>query len=117
MRLFFRHVTPRLIGESSLPSGCRSRKQNNDSELHQSELKTIGSKHTKNAYDRMEGDTVSVGSEERATAGWRGDTDSERGIVPSMGLVMITKTQSVVIESEAMEGDGRKMSHHITRIQ
>jgi hypothetical protein len=34
-----------------------------------------------------------------------------------MGLGMITKTQSVVIESEAMEGDGREMSHHITRIQ
>jgi hypothetical protein len=86
MRLFFRHVAPRLIGESPLHSGCRSRKQNNDSELHQSELKTIGSKHAKNAYDRMEDDTVSVGSEERAMAGWRGDTDSERGDCAVYGL-------------------------------
>jgi hypothetical protein len=121
MRLFFRHVAPRFIGESSLRSGCRSRKQSNGSELHhQSELKTIGSKHTKkSAYDRMDDDAVSVGSEERATAGWRWDKDLGRGIVPSMGLGVITKTQSVVIDSEAIdiEGDGRKVSHHITHIQ
>jgi hypothetical protein len=42
---------------------------------------------------------------------------SEEGIVPYTGLGKITKTQSVVIESEALGGYGRKVSHHITRIQ
>jgi hypothetical protein len=116
MRLFFRHVAPRLIGESSIRS--RSRKQSNGyaggSQHHQSELKTIGPKHTKNVYDRMEDDNVSVGSEERATAGWQGDQDSVRSIVSSTGLGRITKTQSIVIESEV--ADGRKLSEHLVRI-
>jgi hypothetical protein len=114
MRLFFRHVAPRLIGESSLRS--RSRKQSNGgSQHHQSELKTIGSKHTKKTYDRMDDDVVSVGSEERATAGWHGDKDSERCIVSSTALGRITKTQSVVADNEV--ADGRKMSEHVVHIQ
>jgi hypothetical protein len=106
MRLFFRHVAPRLIGESSLRS--RSRKQSSagyaGGSHHQSELKTIGSRATNKKYRCVEDDTASVGSEERTMAGWRGDRDSERGIFVSGNAGGITKTSSVVIESELFEG-------------
>ncbi|CAN9134237.1 unnamed protein product [Alternaria alternata] len=102
MRLFFRHVAPRLIGESSLRS--RSRKQNSTGygggSHHQLELKTIGSRAMNKKFEYVEDDTVSVGSEERTTAGWRGDRDSERGIVVAGNAGGITKTSSVVIERE-----------------
>jgi hypothetical protein len=52
----------------------------------------------------VEDDTASVGSEERTMAGWRGDRDSERGIFVSGNAGGITKTSSVVIESELFEG-------------
>ena len=55
-----------------------------------------------------------MGSEERATAGWQSDKGSVRSIVPSTGLGRITKTQSIVIESEI--ADGRKLSEHIVRV-
>ncbi|RYN39484.1 hypothetical protein AA0114_g11267 [Alternaria tenuissima] len=102
MRLFFRHVAPRLIGESSLRS--RSRKQSSTGygggSHHQLELKTIGSRAMNKRFEYVEDDTVSVGSEERTTAGWRGDRDSERGIVVAGNAGGITKTSSVVVESE-----------------
>ena len=52
----------------------------------------------------MDDDIVSVGSEERATAGWHGDKDSERGIVQSTGLGRITKRQRFVIDIEVDDG-------------
>ncbi|KAF7672479.1 hypothetical protein GT037_009510 [Alternaria burnsii] len=102
MRLFFRHVAPRLIGESSLRS--RNRKQSSTGygggSHHQLELKTIGSRAMNKRFEYVEDDAVSVGSEERTTAGWRGDRDSERGIVVAGNAGGITKTSSVVVESE-----------------
>ncbi|CAN9310184.1 unnamed protein product [Alternaria sp. RS040] len=106
MRLFFRHVAPRLTGESSLRS--RSRKQSSTGygggSHHQLELKTIGSRAMNKRFEYVEDDTVSVGSEERTTAGWRGDRDSERGIVVAGNAGGITKTSSVVVESELRKG-------------
>ncbi|KAG9186348.1 hypothetical protein G6011_02904 [Alternaria panax] len=109
MRLFFRHIAPRLIGESSLRS--RSRKQSSagyaGGSHHHVELKTIGTRATNRNFEYVEDDTVSVGSEERTMAGWRGDRDSERGIVVAGNATGgITKTSSVVIESERLEGSG-----------
>lgn len=114
MRLFFRHVAPGLIGESSIRS--RNRKQSHgyatDPQHHKSELKTIGSQHTTKAYNRMDDDGVSVGSEERPNAGWQADGLSERGIVSPTGVGRITKTQSFVVESEIWKegGDGVRRS-------
>ncbi|CAN9280749.1 unnamed protein product [Alternaria alternata] len=106
MRLFFRHVAPRLIGESSLRS--RSRKQSSTGygggSHHQLELKTIGSRATNRKFEYVEDDTVSMGSEERTAAGWRGDRDSEKGIVVAGNAGGITKTSSVIIESELRKG-------------
>jgi hypothetical protein len=64
------------------------------------ELKTIVSTVTNKRFEYVEDDTVSMGSEERTTAGWRGDRDSERGIVVAGNAGRITKTSSVVVESE-----------------
>ncbi|KAL1797158.1 hypothetical protein ACET3X_003764 [Alternaria dauci] len=106
MRLFFRHVAPRLIGESSLRS--RSRKQSSagyaGGSHYQCELKTIGSRAMNKRFMYMEDDTASVGSEERTAAGWRGDKDSEKEIVVAGNAGRITKTSSIVMESEVVEG-------------
>ncbi|KAF1833323.1 hypothetical protein BDW02DRAFT_552717 [Decorospora gaudefroyi] len=94
MRLFFRHVAPRLIGESYKMNGYTAGSKTNNSELQ-----TIGSKHTKNRYDRMEEDGVSVGSGEGASAGCKVDEEEERGSFSALTFGSITRTQSVVVES------------------
>jgi hypothetical protein len=65
-------------------------------------------------YECVDDDTVSVGSEERTTAGWRGDKDSERGVVVSRNAGGITKTSSVVVESELLEGNVGEMRPSVT---
>ena len=106
MRLFFRHVAPRLIGESSLHSRKQMYGYAGGSHGARSELRATGSKHVKNVYDRVDDDGVSIGSdEERAAAGWHADAVSERGIVPSEGKGRITKTQSFMVESEVRVDD------------
>jgi hypothetical protein len=113
MRLFFRHVAPRFIGESSFHSRSRSRKVGASDQLtqHQSELKTISTPPKRNRYSRMGDDEVSIGSEERA---WENDAGSERNMVSSIpGLDRklstagrIMKTETLVISSElANESD------------
>jgi hypothetical protein len=125
MRLFFRHVAPRFIGESSMHS--RSNKAaasgygdgyTNGSKLHESELKTISSKPTRSRYNRMGDDEVSIGSDE--IAGWRNDASSELNIVPPQGLDRkistngmgrIVKTETMTVTSELVpEGEGRRES-------
>jgi hypothetical protein len=101
MRLFLRHVAPRLVGESSMRS--RSRKQGTGPDpvsTAPTELQTIGSKGTNNPYNRMDDDHVSVGSDERIGAGWQGDRDSEKGMVVPVGLGQIMKTDTIVVESD-----------------
>lgn len=58
------------------------------------------------AYNQMEDDSVSVGSDERAAAGWQGDGSSERSIVVSPAG--ITKTQSFAVNSEICNDGGSK---------
>lgn len=106
MRLFFRHVAPRLIGESSIRS--RSRKATagygNNSQQNQSELKTISSKRTRN-YNRMgDEDTVSIGSEERIEEGSEGDANSVKAIIPPTGMGKIVKTETRVVKSDINTG-------------
>jgi hypothetical protein len=101
MRLFLRHVAPRLAGESSMHS--RSRKQGTGPDAVSTaptELQTIGSKGANNPYNRMDDDHVSVDSDERTGAGWQGDQDSERGMVVPVGLGQIVRTDTVVVESD-----------------
>jgi len=125
MRLFFRHVAPHLIGESTLRSSrnrsrgtkqSRSAGHDTDNSQHQSELKTIGSRIAEtNGYECVDDDGVSVGSEERMGAGWRCDRDSERGIVVKEdGERGIRKTSSVVIESEVWEGGKGEVRQSVT---
>ncbi|KAF1844010.1 uncharacterized protein K460DRAFT_155831 [Cucurbitaria berberidis CBS 394.84] len=102
MRLFFRHVAPHLIGESSIRS--RSRKAGgtaygNNSVHNQTELNTINTKRTR-TYDRMEEDSISVGSDEQVEAGWQGDANSDRAIVSSPEMGKIRKTETTIIKSE-----------------
>ena len=113
MRLFFRHVAPRLIGESSMRSrskpganGSTDRYTGGSKHL-ESELKTISSKPTRSRYNRMGDDEVSIGSEE--IAGWKNDASSDKGIISSQGLDrkpsttgmgMIVKTQTTTITSD-----------------
>lgn len=111
LRLFLRHVAPRLIGESTFNSGSRSRNQDhtwnseaNGHTHHQSELKNIhlSVKQVQDKYGRLSDDDVSIGSEERA-AGWKNDASSETGIIPRPPLLVtggILRTQSTVITSE-----------------
>lgn len=109
MRLFFKHVAPNLIGESTLRS--RSRKKStgytDGSQIHQSELQTISSKRTKKVYNRMDDDGISIGSEERAEAGWQGDQTSDKGILAPVAPGKIVKTETTVVSSEVMNGDRR----------
>ncbi|KAH7095342.1 hypothetical protein FB567DRAFT_601183 [Paraphoma chrysanthemicola] len=110
MRLFFRHVAPHLIGESTLRS--QSNKKGTDyanGSAQLSELKTIGSKKgTKSAYNRMEDDNISVGSDERTAAGWHTDRDSERGIVAPIEAGKIMKTETTVVRSDVVDVDKRE---------
>ncbi|KAF2123687.1 hypothetical protein P153DRAFT_303557 [Dothidotthia symphoricarpi CBS 119687] len=113
MRLFFRHVAPRLIGESSI--GSRSQKPGtgygtgygtNSAHLA-SELHTMKSARTR-TYNRMENeDNVSIGSDERVEAGWYGDASSARAIIPLDGKGIV-KTETTVIRSEIVKEDGKE---------
>ncbi|KAF2744974.1 hypothetical protein M011DRAFT_460462 [Sporormia fimetaria CBS 119925] len=104
MRLFLRHVAPRLIGESSLQSHTGRKPgtgYGNGSRLRHTELRSIRSKPVLlNKYGRMSDDGVSVQSEER-TAGWRNDAGSETWIVQGPGTG-IRKTETTVIRSEVI---------------
>ncbi|KAF1940627.1 hypothetical protein EJ02DRAFT_435494 [Clathrospora elynae] len=108
MRLFFRHVAPRLIGESTIRSrtGKQSTGYAGGTQNVQVELRTIGSKYTKTPCDRIDDDMVSVSSEERAPVGFQDAKVSERDSVPRRVLDRILKTQSIVIESEVVKDDG-----------
>jgi len=82
MSLFFRHVSPRLIGESSIRSQSHkpSTGNGNNSGHLQSELNTIDPKIIR-AYNRMgDEDSVSIGSDERTEAGCQNDANSVRAI-------------------------------------
>ena len=71
-----------------------------------------------NRYECGEDDGVSVGSEERMGAGWRGDRDSERGIVVREdGWGGIRKTSSVVIESEVWENGKEEIRQSVMRVR
>lgn len=119
MRLFFRHVAPRFIGESSMRSrshkpGASGYNANGygdgyagGSKHLESELKTISSKPTRNRYSRMGDDEVSIGSDEISS--WRNDASSDKGIVASQEPIRkpstkhigaIVKTQTTTITSE-----------------
>ncbi|KAF1928847.1 uncharacterized protein M421DRAFT_420080 [Didymella exigua CBS 183.55] len=129
MRLFFRHVAPRFIGESSMRG--RSAKSGasgygtgygdghaGGSKHVESELKTISSKPTRSRYNRMGDDEVSVGSDEIAC--WRADAGSDKGIIstpvpaelnrkPSKSGII--KTQTTTITSELVpQADERRSS-------
>jgi hypothetical protein len=86
MRLFLRHVAPRLIGE---PSTCRrgyNQGIRNEIVLSRAtELQTVGSNCTTNRYNRMDDYCTSLSSEQRAVAGWQGDQDSEQGMAETAG--------------------------------
>ncbi|KAF3004843.1 hypothetical protein E8E13_004733 [Curvularia kusanoi] len=123
LRLFFRHVAPRLIGESSVRS--RSKKPTvggsgygdgyaGGSKSGETELKTIGSaKPARSRYSRMGDDEVSIGSDEESC--WKADMDasSEKEIVPPLpepvelgrmssrgGIGTIMRTQTMTVTSE-----------------
>lgn len=102
MRLFLRHVAPSLIGENSMRS-CKQGTGRDYVSTQATELQTIGSKGTRNPYNRMEDDNATMGSEERAAAGWNSDQDSERGIVLPAGIGQIVKTDTIIIKSEIAE--------------
>jgi hypothetical protein len=110
MRLFLRHVAPRVFGDSSRSSRNRSRKpataEDNNSG-HASELQTIGTKDCKNHYSRMYDDRASSCSEETATAGWNADKQSERSIIVPYEQGRIVKTDTVVVRSDVL-GDVEK---------
>jgi hypothetical protein len=57
----------------------------------------------------MNEDNVSIGSEERIAAGWQGDKDSGRGILPPVAVAPgnIIKTETTVVRSEAAAGDDK----------
>ena len=119
MRLFFRHVAPHFIGESSMQSGGKQPGANgsgygNDyaggSKQHETELKTIGSSKTPrfSRYSRMGDDEVSVGSDEDC---WKTDAGSDTDIVPPLpqelvrkssksGVGAIMRTQTMTVTSE-----------------
>lgn len=113
MRLFFLHVAPRLIGESSMhsrskpgASGSTDRYTGGSKHL-ESELKTISSKPTRSRYNRMGDDEVSIGSEE--IAAWKNDANSDKDIIGSQelnrkpstaGMGMIVKTQTTTVSSD-----------------
>lgn len=110
LRLFLRHVAPRLIGESTARgSRKKSTGYGENSSHHVSELKTISSKRAQN-YNRMNEDNISIGSEERIAAGWQGDKDSGRGILPPVAPGNIIKTETTVVRSEAAAGDNKEVA-------
>lgn len=117
LRLFFRHVAPHFIGESSLrsrskqPGGVSSSGYADGSKQLDTQLKTISSKPTRSRYNRMGDDEVSIGSDEVAC--WKPDADSEKGMMspspepselsrkPSKsGAGAIIRTQTTTVTSE-----------------
>jgi hypothetical protein len=128
MRLFFRHVAPRLIGESSMRNRSNKRGASGYSTGYgdgytggskhlESELKTISSKPTRSRYSRMGDDEVSIGSDEIPS--WRADAASDKGFMPSplpTGLDRkaskngIVKTQTTTITSELAPHTGERRS-------
>jgi hypothetical protein len=110
MRLFFRHVAPRFIGESSLNSHSHSHSRkpgvSGQSTQNQLELNTISTQPTRKKYSRMGDDEVSIGSDERQ---WENDAGSERFMVSPTPVLdrklsaagSILKTETTVIVSEA----------------
>jgi hypothetical protein len=104
MRLFLRHIAPRIFGETSMRNRTRTRKQGtgeDNNSVQVSELQTIGSKDTKNLYSRMEDDQASLDSEEIATAGWSADQRSDRGIVVERGQII--RSDTVVVRSDMLD--------------
>ena len=117
MRLFFRHVAPRFIGESSMQSGGKKpggsgygNGYSSGSKQRETELKTIGSSKTPrfSRYSRMGDDEVSVGSDEDC---WKTDAASDTDIVPPLpqelvrkssksGVGAIIRTQTMTVTSE-----------------
>lgn len=110
MRLFFRHVAPRLIGESSMRSrtepGASAYADGyaGGSKHGEAELKTLSSKPTRSRYSRMGDDEVSIGSDE--AAGCRGDGESGTDSVAPLAqdtkssTTGIVKTQTMTVTSE-----------------
>jgi hypothetical protein len=103
MSLFLRHVAPRLVGESTMRSRSRKRgtgKIRSSSEA--AELQTIGSKATKNRYNRMD-DEIILTSQEIMRAAWLDDLNSESGVVVGVGRGQIIRTERTVIRSDALD--------------
>ncbi|KAF3042864.1 hypothetical protein E8E12_000618 [Didymella heteroderae] len=120
MRLFFRHVAPHFIGESSMRSRSKKPGANGSgygdayaggSKHHETELKTINSKRARSRYNRMGDDEVSIGSDEITC--YQNDAGSDQGIIspsperhalsrkPSKsGVGAIMKTQTTTVTSE-----------------
>lgn len=97
MRLFFRHVAPSFIGESSFRS--RSKKTEYAGGTHHSELQTISKKSTRKQYGRMDVDDDSLEGEEYGRVGWTNDGNSETHIV-SHEPGKIVQTKTTVIKTE-----------------
>jgi hypothetical protein len=103
MRLFLRHVAPRVFGETSMRNRTRTRRQGTGDDKNSaqaSQLQTIGSKDNKSPYSRMEDDQASFYSEETATAGWSPDQQSDRGIVVEHGKII--RSDTVVVRSDML---------------
>jgi hypothetical protein len=106
MRLFLRHVAPRVFGDSSMRSRSRKPGSGDDNNSGQaSELQTIGSKSTKNPYSRMEDDRTSLCSDEVAMAGWNADQQSDKGMVMPVEHGQIIKTDTVVVRSDLLDDE------------
>ncbi|KAF1920382.1 hypothetical protein BDU57DRAFT_534164 [Ampelomyces quisqualis] len=104
MRLFLRHVAPRLVDESSMRSRSRKKGMGQDhSSSEVTELKTIGSKATKNRYDRMDDGHITLTSQEVTRAAWLDYHGSESGFVAPNERVQIVKTETTVIRSDALD--------------
>jgi hypothetical protein len=105
MRLFLRHVAPRVFGETSMRNRTRTRTRrqgtsDDKNSIQASELQTIGSKDTKSPYSRMEDGQASLYSEEVSTAGWSADQQSDHGIVVEHGQII--RSDTVVVRSDTL---------------
>jgi hypothetical protein len=108
MRLFFRHVTPRLIGEQSARGHSHNpgTKYGTNSKPLQVELKEISVKRTR-VYDRMvDEDAISMGSALKTETGWQGDTNSVRAVILQARGAII-ETETAVLESKVTSGNGK----------
>jgi hypothetical protein len=104
MRLFLRHIAPRVFGESSSRSRNRSRKQGTAADNNSvSELQTIGSKGSKSHYSRMYDYRASSSGGDTAIAGWDADRQSERSIIVPCEHGQIMKTDTVVVRSDVLD--------------